>query len=99
MSGLAVLIKKTLASSIALKLYTVAFSFAFFSAFYLLVVLPYQFFIGEADLFLKSIAAMVALLIASVFFRKIQKFAEQILDEKQNDLREGGSLEKNSPQD
>ena len=93
------LIKKTLASSIALKLYTVAFSFAFFSLFYLLVVLPFQFFMGEADLFLKAIAAMVALLITSVFFRKVQKFAEQILDEKPNDLREGGSLEKNSPQD
>ena len=93
------LIKKILASSIALKLYTVAFSFAFFSLFYLLVVLPFRFFVGEADLFLKIIAAMVALLITSVFFRKVQKFAEQILDEKPNDLREGGALGKNSPQD
>jgi len=95
----AVLIKKTLASSIALKLYTVAFSFAFFSLFYLLVVLPFQFFIGEADLFLKTIAAMLSLLITSVFFRKVQKFAEQILDESQNDFKKGGSLVKNSPQD
>lgn len=95
----AVLIKKTLASSIALKLYTVAFSFAFFSLFYLLVVLPFGLFVGEADLFLKSIAAMFALLITSVFFRKVQKFAEQILGEKQNNIREGGSLENNSPQD
>jgi hypothetical protein len=94
-----VLIKRTLASSIALKLYTVAFSFAFFSLFYLLVVLPFGLFVGEADLFLKSIAAMFALLITSVFFRKIQKFAEQILDENQKDIQKGGSLENNSPQD
>lgn len=82
------------------KIVKTVFAIGFMSMIYLGLVVGFEKTVDETpDTTMRAIFGIISFVLMWAFYSKIEKFTEQLLDEKRNDPQRGGAIGKNSPQD